>query len=165
MGPAPVRRQGCPDLGRRVRLRPGRDGSRGGDARPDHGALGRGGRAADHRGGRRRLHRLGRPPGPHGRERRRDERRARGPGPGDAARGWRGAVRTTRLHSPADLDSITFSAEGGLVPVVAQDAYSGEVLMLGYADRTALARTLETGELWFWSRSRGRLWKKGETSG
>jgi len=74
-------------------------------------------------------------------------------------------VRTTRLHSPADLDSITFSAEGGLVPVVAQDAYSGEVLMLGYADRTALARTLETGELWFWSRSRGRLWKKGETSG
>jgi phosphoribosyl-AMP cyclohydrolase / phosphoribosyl-ATP pyrophosphohydrolase len=55
--------------------------------------------------------------------------------------------------------------ERGLLPVVAQDASSGDVLMLAYADREALARTLEQGEAHFFSRSRGRLWRKGETSG
>ncbi len=53
----------------------------------------------------------------------------------------------------------------GLVPVVVQDAASGEVLMLAYADREALQRTLTTGLAHFWSRSRRRLWCKGETSG
>ena len=51
------------------------------------------------------------------------------------------------------------------MPLVAQDARTGEVLMLGFADRDALARTLADGELWFRSRSKGRPWRKGETSG
>jgi phosphoribosyl-ATP pyrophosphohydrolase/phosphoribosyl-AMP cyclohydrolase len=55
--------------------------------------------------------------------------------------------------------------EHGLVPVVVQDADDGLVLMLAYANRQSLARTLETGLAHFWSRSRQRLWCKGETSG
>lgn len=55
--------------------------------------------------------------------------------------------------------------ERGLVPAVVQDAHTGQVLMLAYVNREALARTLETGESWFWSRSRGELWHKGATSG
>ncbi len=53
----------------------------------------------------------------------------------------------------------------GLITAVATDAASGEVLMLAHMNAEALAATLETGEATFWSRSRGRLWKKGETSG
>jgi phosphoribosyl-ATP pyrophosphohydrolase/phosphoribosyl-AMP cyclohydrolase len=70
-----------------------------------------------------------------------------------------------RIERLDQLDALDFAKGDGLVPVVAQHALTGEVLMLGYANREALARTLETGELWFWSRGRGRLWKKGETSG
>ena len=57
-----------------------------------------------------------------------------------------------------------FDAEG-LVPVVATSARIGEVLMLAYMNEEALARTIETGEAHYWSRSRGRLWRKGEESG
>jgi phosphoribosyl-AMP cyclohydrolase len=57
-----------------------------------------------------------------------------------------------------------FDADG-LVPVVATSAKSGEVLMLAYMNNEALARTIETGEAHYWSRSRGRLWRKGEESG
>ena len=53
----------------------------------------------------------------------------------------------------------------GLVTAVASDAGTGELLMLAHMNAEALARTIETGEAHFWSRSRGRLWKKGETSG
>jgi phosphoribosyl-ATP pyrophosphohydrolase/phosphoribosyl-AMP cyclohydrolase len=53
----------------------------------------------------------------------------------------------------------------GLVPAIVQDADTAQVLMLAYMNRESLARTLETGETWFWSRSRGKLWHKGETSG
>jgi len=53
----------------------------------------------------------------------------------------------------------------GLLPVVVQDVASGAVLMLAYADREAVEKTVETGEAHFWSRSRRALWKKGETSG
>jgi len=53
----------------------------------------------------------------------------------------------------------------GLIPVVIQDANSGEVLMLGYANNEALRRTLDSGEVWFYSRSRQELWHKGATSG
>lgn len=53
----------------------------------------------------------------------------------------------------------------GLIPVVVQDQRSGDVLMVAYANREALERTEETGLAHFWSRSRGALWKKGETSG
>lgn len=57
-----------------------------------------------------------------------------------------------------------FDADG-LVPVVASSAKSGEVLMLAYMNAEALALTIETGEAHYWSRSRGRLWRKGEESG
>src|SRR5438094_7992675 len=55
--------------------------------------------------------------------------------------------------------------ETGLVPGIVQDASDGRVLMLGYLDEEALAATGRTGEVHFHSRSRGRLWRKGETSG
>jgi phosphoribosyl-ATP pyrophosphohydrolase/phosphoribosyl-AMP cyclohydrolase len=61
------------------------------------------------------------------------------------------------------MDAVNF--EGGLVPVIAQDADSGEVLMLAYANREAVAATLQTKEAHYFSRSRGALWRKGETSG
>jgi phosphoribosyl-ATP pyrophosphohydrolase/phosphoribosyl-AMP cyclohydrolase len=63
----------------------------------------------------------------------------------------------------ADLE-IAFD-ERGLVPCVVQDWGTGEVLTLAYMNRDALARTRATGETWFFSRSRGGLWHKGETSG
>jgi phosphoribosyl-AMP cyclohydrolase len=66
--------------------------------------------------------------------------------------------------SDADIDAISFSPDG-LVPAIVQDASDGVVLMLGYMDATALRRTLSTGRSWFWSRSRGEYWCKGETSG
>ena len=56
-------------------------------------------------------------------------------------------------------------ADPELTPVVVQDAESGAVLMLAYADEEALRRTRESGEAWFWSRSRQELWRKGATSG
>jgi phosphoribosyl-ATP pyrophosphohydrolase/phosphoribosyl-AMP cyclohydrolase len=62
------------------------------------------------------------------------------------------------------VDAIHFD-DSGLVPCVVQDADTGEVLMLAYMNRDALERTRATGETWFWSRSRGELWHKGETSG
>src|SRR5713226_6894955 len=63
------------------------------------------------------------------------------------------------------LGKIDFAKDGGLVPAIIQDARSGQVLMLGYMDRTALQKTRETGKVWFWSRTRKKLWLKGETSG
>jgi phosphoribosyl-ATP pyrophosphohydrolase/phosphoribosyl-AMP cyclohydrolase len=63
-----------------------------------------------------------------------------------------------------DLTTLDFEKGGGLVSVVVQDSTSGVVLMTAYADREALERTIETGEMHFRSRSRG-LWHKGETSG
>jgi phosphoribosyl-AMP cyclohydrolase len=55
--------------------------------------------------------------------------------------------------------------DGGLVPVIAQDADSGEVLMFAWMNREALERTVECGEAVYWSRSRRKLWHKGEESG
>lgn len=63
-----------------------------------------------------------------------------------------------------DLDALRFD-ERGLVAAVAQDAFTGRVLMLAWASREAVEKTVETGEAWFWSRSRGELWRKGATSG
>jgi len=62
------------------------------------------------------------------------------------------------------LDDIRWNADG-LVPAIAQDAVSGDVLMLAWMSRESLARTLDEGEAVYWSRSRERLWKKGEQSG
>jgi phosphoribosyl-ATP pyrophosphohydrolase/phosphoribosyl-AMP cyclohydrolase len=55
--------------------------------------------------------------------------------------------------------------EAGLVPAIVQDDATGEVLMLAYMNRESLSRTIQSGETWFWSRSRRQLWHKGETSG
>ena len=55
--------------------------------------------------------------------------------------------------------------DAGLVPAIAQDATTGEVLMMAWMNAEAVARTLETGEVTYWSRSRGELWIKGATSG
>jgi phosphoribosyl-AMP cyclohydrolase / phosphoribosyl-ATP pyrophosphohydrolase len=63
-----------------------------------------------------------------------------------------------------DLDRLDFEKGGGLVTVVAQDAATGAVLMLAHADRNALERTIDTGEMHYRSRTRG-LWHKGATSG
>jgi phosphoribosyl-AMP cyclohydrolase len=60
---------------------------------------------------------------------------------------------------------IAYAKAGGLVPVIVQDDRSGEVLMLGFMNEEALTETRRTGEVVFFSRSRNRLWKKGESSG
>lgn len=62
-------------------------------------------------------------------------------------------------------DSLDWSKQGGLVPAIVQDADSGQVLMLGYMNEEALSKTLSSNKVHFFSRSRQRLWMKGETSG
>lgn len=62
------------------------------------------------------------------------------------------------------LDKLKFD-ERGLIPAIVQDAQSLEVLTLAYMNAESLARTIETSQTWFWSRSRNELWHKGETSG
>lgn len=60
---------------------------------------------------------------------------------------------------------LAFEKLGGLIPGIVQDHKTGEVLMLGYLNAEALEQTQRTGDVHFFSRSRNRLWKKGETSG
>jgi phosphoribosyl-AMP cyclohydrolase len=62
------------------------------------------------------------------------------------------------------LDAVHWDAQG-LVPVIAQEVASGDVLMFAWMNREALARTVELGQAVYWSRSRNRLWHKGEESG
>lgn len=62
------------------------------------------------------------------------------------------------------LDTIKWSADG-LIPAIAQDKNSGKILMVAWMNREALKRTVETGEAVYWSRSRNKLWHKGEESG
>jgi phosphoribosyl-AMP cyclohydrolase len=62
------------------------------------------------------------------------------------------------------LDAVKWD-DNGLVPAIAQEASSGDVLMLAFMNREALARTAQLGEAVYWSRSRNRLWHKGEESG
>ncbi len=62
------------------------------------------------------------------------------------------------------LDALKWD-EHGLIPAIAQDAASGEVLMFAWMNRESLALTVETRNAVYWSRSRGRLWRKGEESG
>jgi phosphoribosyl-AMP cyclohydrolase / phosphoribosyl-ATP pyrophosphohydrolase len=64
-----------------------------------------------------------------------------------------------------DIETLAWDKQGGLLPAIVQDAGNGRVLMLGYMDRAALARTLESGKVTFFSRSRQALWTKGESSG
>jgi phosphoribosyl-AMP cyclohydrolase len=77
----------------------------------------------------------------------------------------------TQFAAPGDADAVEngtgftprFDAHG-LVTCVVIDAGDGAVLMLAHMNADALARTIDSGEAWFWSRSRGALWRKGETS-
>jgi len=62
------------------------------------------------------------------------------------------------------IENLKFN-EKGLIPAIAQDEETGEVLMLGYMNQEALRRTLASGEVWFYSLSRQELWHKGATSG
>jgi phosphoribosyl-AMP cyclohydrolase len=64
----------------------------------------------------------------------------------------------------AALDAIRFNADG-LVPVIAQQHDTGEVLMMAWMNKDAVRETLTTGRICYWSRSRGKLWRKGESSG
>lgn len=63
------------------------------------------------------------------------------------------------------MTAINFEKTNGLVPGVVQDWKTGEMLMLGFLNAESYAKTLESGYVTFWSRSRGKLWMKGETSG
>ncbi len=71
---------------------------------------------------------------------------------------------TDRLTREAFVDAVAFN-EDGLVPAIAQSAATGAVLMMAWMNRDTLRRTLETGEVTYWSRSRKTVWRKGETSG
>lgn len=67
--------------------------------------------------------------------------------------------------TPENINALDWQKQGGLLPAVVQDAHTGRVLMLGYMNREAIEATLQTGHVTFWSRSKERLWTKGETSG
>lgn len=69
------------------------------------------------------------------------------------------------MSTMIDIDSLDWNKSGGLLPAVVQDADNMRVLMVGYMDRQALQVTCGTGQVTFFSRSRNRLWTKGETSG
>lgn len=73
-------------------------------------------------------------------------------------RAFDGAIEETAEFAPK------FDA-GGLIPAAVTDAKAGRLLMLAYMNAEALAKTIETGEAWYWSRSRAALWRKGESSG
>ena len=64
-----------------------------------------------------------------------------------------------------ETPTIDFDKMDGLVPGIVQDAHTGKVLMLGFLNSVSYAKTLETGFVTFWSRTRQKLWMKGETSG
>lgn len=70
----------------------------------------------------------------------------------------------SRDEPSALFDTIRFDS-AGLVPAIVQDVETGQVLMMAWMDRSAVEKTIETGETWFWSRSRNASWHKGGTSG
>lgn len=77
-----------------------------------------------------------------------------------------------RFAKPGDAQSLETGTgftprfdEHGLISAIVVDAQKGDVVMLAHMNEEALARTMDTGEAWFWSRSRKALWRKGETSG
>ncbi len=69
-----------------------------------------------------------------------------------------------RERGDLGIEDLTFG-QGGLIPAVIQQHDTGEVLMVAYMNAQSLAKTMETGRTWFWSRSREAYWMKGETSG
>ena len=74
------------------------------------------------------------------------------------------ATEPTALNQVIPIDQIRYN-EQGLVPAIVQDYLDGTVLMMAWMNRESLQKTLETGEAWYWSRSRAELWPKGATSG
>ena len=74
------------------------------------------------------------------------------------------SVNASPLFQAIPLDKIRYNDQG-LVPAIAQDYLDGTVLMMAWMSRESLGKTLETGETWYWSRSRQELWHKGATSG
>jgi phosphoribosyl-AMP cyclohydrolase len=81
------------------------------------------------------------------------------------ARAIFGDIRILNSESEGESMNIDFDKSGGLVPAIAQDAVSGEVLMLAWMNREAYDETLRTGRAVYFSRSRQKLWRKGEESG
>jgi phosphoribosyl-AMP cyclohydrolase len=73
-------------------------------------------------------------------------------------------TQDTTAAIPAVLKAIKFNADG-LVPAIAQQHDSGEVLMMAWMNADSIGETLQTGRVCYWSRSRGKLWRKGESSG
>ena len=71
---------------------------------------------------------------------------------------------TAKLKSSVAWSDFKLNSDG-MVPVIAQDYQTNEVLMLAYMNRESMQKTFETGYTWFWSRSRQELWNKGATSG
>jgi len=69
------------------------------------------------------------------------------------------------INTPDGIGQLAWEKMDGLLPAIVQDAFDGRVLMQGYMNREALAHSLESGQVTFWSRSRQKLWTKGETSG
>jgi phosphoribosyl-ATP pyrophosphohydrolase/phosphoribosyl-AMP cyclohydrolase len=69
------------------------------------------------------------------------------------------------MPNSEEMIAIDFAKTGGLVAGIVQDATSGEILMLGFLNEESYRKTIETGFVTFWSRSRSKLWMKGETSG
>lgn len=63
------------------------------------------------------------------------------------------------------IDDLDFTKSNGLIPVIVQDVNTKEVLTLAYTNKESLSLTIKTGNSWFWSRSRNKLWMKGEESG
>lgn len=74
-------------------------------------------------------------------------------------------TNTKSDFSPVQVNELDWDKQDGLIPAVIQNHLSGKVLMLGYMDKAALEKTLSTGDVTFFSRSKQRLWTKGETSG
>jgi phosphoribosyl-ATP pyrophosphohydrolase/phosphoribosyl-AMP cyclohydrolase len=72
---------------------------------------------------------------------------------------------TTEQTQTTTAPTIDFAKAGGLVAGIVQDAATGQVLMLGFLNEESYKRTTETGFVTFWSRTRNKLWMKGETSG
>lgn len=75
-----------------------------------------------------------------------------------------GETVTGSIEENDYLDAIKWTADG-LVPAIAQDSTTGKILMMAWMNRESLALTVQEGQAVYWSRSRGQLWRKGETSG
>ena len=78
---------------------------------------------------------------------------------------FRWNISNSAMERGGSVTEIDFKKGEGLIPVIIQDASTNEILMLGYMNQESWEKTLETGRACFWSRSRKKLWLKGETSG